>query len=56
MDSSTNISTARTNLHSTLQTHDATQQVSWEMLFQICNMKFDNMVTNCLHLSYIMTG
>ncbi len=47
---SSNISTvANTNKHYTLQ-------VRWELLIQICNNKFDNMVTTCLPLSYTITG
>ncbi len=56
LNTSLNISTANTNNLTTLQKYDAPQQVRWEMLIRICNIKFDNMVTNCLTLSYIMTG
>ncbi len=56
LNSLSNISNVHTNNLTTLQKHDAPQQVRWEMLIQICNIKFDNMVTNCLPLSYIITG
>ncbi len=56
LNSSLNISTAHTNNLTTLQKYDTPQQVRWDMLIQICNIKFDNMVTNRLSLSYIMTG
>ncbi len=56
LNSSLNISTANTNNLTILKKHDAPQQLRWEMLIQICNIKFDNMVTNCLPLCYIMTG
>ncbi len=57
LNSSSNISTAaNTTKHSTFQNHDAPQPVRLKMLNQICNMKFDNMVTSCLHLYYMMTG